>query len=268
MKHWLRKAAIRITANQPAQALMEKTVRRLQFLMGIGAGSYVDSSGEQILSQRLEELGDPERPLTVFDVGANKGQFARMMIQGLHRDFRLHCFEPGQKTFEELSGNFQHDSRLVLNRFALGSEPGRVLLHYDEPGSGLASVYPRSLEHLPRLRFEQSEEVEVRTLDEYCQGKNVERIDLLKIDTEGHELEVLKGAEKAFAEGRVGMVSFEFGGCNIDSRTYLKDFMRFFSRFGEYRLYRITPSGFVVPVTHYREDREQFGVTNYLVEYG
>jgi hypothetical protein len=93
----------------------------------------------------------------------------------------------------------------------------------------------------------------------------VGRIDLLKIDVEGHELEVLRGAESLFAGRGVRMVTFEFGGCDIDSRTFFQDFWYFFRERGMGRLFRITPSGYLAPIRHYREADEQFRTTNFLV---
>lgn len=265
IKDWVRSAAIQLTANERAQELLERTVRRLHLLMGIGAGSYVASSGESALAGKLEKLRAPGQPLCVFDVGANKGQFATTLLAGLAGDVCIHCFEPATKTFEMLTTSFGNDRRFVLNNFALGSQSGSARLHFDEPGSGLASVYERRLDHQPTLRLSQSEEIRVRTVDEYCAERKIDRIDLLKIDAEGHELHVLHGAEQSLAQHKVRMISFEFGGCNIDSRTYFQDFFHLFRKLEGARLYRITPSGFVMPVTGYRDDREQFGVTNYLV---
>ena len=69
----------------------------------------------------------------------------------------------------------------------------------------------------------------------------MEDIDLLKLDVEGHELEVLRGGVRMFAQRRVKMVSFEFGGCNIDSRTYFRDFYYFFQENGLQDIFRMVP---------------------------
>jgi len=265
VKNWLKRAAIRLTANESAQILLERAVRRLNFLMGVGAGSYVESSGELALADKLEAYRAPDRPLCVFDVGANRGQFATMLQARLRGAFAMHCFEPARETFAQLCESLGEDRRFVLNNFALGSRAGTTRLHYDKAGSGLASVYKRRLDHQRGLEFTQSEEIPIRTLDDYCAEHRIERIDLLKVDVEGHELDVLNGAARTLSERKIKMVSFEFGGCNIDSRTYFQDFHQLFSKLPGTRMYRITPSGFVMPLSGYREDREQFGVTNYLV---
>jgi hypothetical protein len=65
------------------------------------------------------------------------------------------------------------------------------------------------------------------------------------------------------SEGKVNAVTFEFGGCNIDSRTYFQDFFYFFDDAGM-DLFRIHPSGRAIPIPQYREIQEQFRTTNYL----
>ena len=51
--------------------------------------------------------------------------------------------------------------------------------------------------------------VEVETIDQFCQEKNIGRIDILKLDTQGFELEVLKGAEYAIGTKKIGLVYLE-----------------------------------------------------------
>jgi hypothetical protein len=57
------------------------------------------------------------------------------------------------------------------------------------------------------------------------------------------------------------MIQFEFGGCNIDSRTYFKDFYELLSL--KYRLFRLTVDG-MVPIDRYHERHEQFTTTNFI----
>lgn len=82
---------------------------------------------------------------------------------------------------------------MILNNFALSKARGKSTLYYDKAGSGLASLTKRDLSHINRS-FESSEDVLVETLDAYCEKNNIAFIDLLKIDVEGHELDVLSGA--------------------------------------------------------------------------
>jgi FkbM family methyltransferase len=234
------------------------------YIMGVGAGGRVESSGEAAISQKLLALPRQNRDLCIFDVGANQGQFLEMIAAGLRGiPFRVHAFEPSATSFETLREKSRTLSGVTLNNIALGREPGHAELFYERAGSGLASLYKRRLDHFA-IDFSQSDRVRVETLDRYCTEFGIQRIDLLKLDVEGHELEVLRGSERMFSERRIGIVSFEFGGCNIDSRTFLQDFYYFFQERGM-TMFRITPSGYLWPIRKYQEMDEQFRTTNFIV---
>lgn len=258
----MKRLAIRLMSNGIAQQALERGVTRAQFLLGIGAGDDVATSGESALFRRLKaDTREPE-PLCVFDVGANRGQFLKLAVSELAGyPFSIHSFEPSAATFKMLAEVQGSDSRIVLNRFGLGRAKGELTLYYDQPGSGLASLTKRRLDHFGTA-FSQSERVTIETLDGYCEGRGIKHVDLLKMDVEGHELDVLLGAQRMLA-GSVSMVAFEFGGCNIDTRTYFQDFFYFFQGCGM-SLYRLTPSGFLFPISKYLEQFEQFRTTNFV----
>jgi hypothetical protein len=114
--------------------------------------------------------------------------------------------------------------------------------------------------------MDRREKIRLTTLDDYCSEASIAQIELLKMDVEGHELDVLNGSVRMFSERRVRWVSFEFGGCNIDSRTFLQDFYYFFKAHGMEEFFRILPSGECQKINSYRESLEQFVTTNFLVK--
>jgi FkbM family methyltransferase len=234
--------------------------------MGIGSGSSVDLSGETILVNKLKEVyANSGHSLCVFDVGSNKGQFLKMILEGLQDiPFSVHAFEPSRHTFVSLSENIKSNLNIQLNNFGLGKERGEFELFYNEIGSGLASLSKRRLEHFG-IDFKYSEKVRIDTLDNYCGNQKVRNIDLLKLDVEGHELDALQGGIQMFQGKRIRMVTFEFGGCNIDTRTYFQDFWYFFKKIGMGSILRIAPSGYMEPLLQYKEEYEQFRTTNFLV---
>jgi len=255
----------RLSSSARLQRLLQRNIVLSQYLIGIGSGAPVGPSGEAVLVQKLKELQTPTRPLCIFDVGANKGEFVSLIAQGLEGvPFQIHAFEPSRHTYQVLRENFGHSRTVIPNHCGLGKEAGECELFYDRPGSGLASLYRRKLDHYG-IDLRASETVRIDTLDNYCQSGAVEFIDLLKLDVEGHEMDVLKGARRMFREQRIAMVSFEFGGCNIDSRTYFRDFYFFFHDVGMDRIFRILPSGGLMPIREYHERHEQFLPTNFLV---
>src|SRR5262249_48122250 len=154
---------------------------------------------------------------------------------------------------------FGRNENMRLNKSALGKTPGTQPLYQDRSGSPLSSFYRRKLDHVD-IAFDKQETAAVTTLDSYCDTKGIDRVDLLKLDVEGPELDALEGSRHLLEARRIRFVSFEFGGANIDSRTYLQDFFRLFEGYGM-RLFRITPSGYFREISQYHELHEQFSTT-------
>ena len=252
-----------ITNNRYGQALLEYVAIGAQYLQGIGSGSSVSQSGEIAVFTKLKDSLRSKEELCVFDVGANKGQFLALAHSCLaDRRFRIHSFEPSRETYQLLCENAGKYNDAVLNNCGLGRELGERELFYDAVGSGLASLTKRNLDHAG-IKMELSEKVKILTIDDYCNGKQIEQIDLLKIDVEGHELDVLAGGKGMFSKSAIGMVTFEFGGCNIDTRTFLQDYFAFFKQH-QMRVARITPAGYLHDLDSYRESFEQFRTTNFI----
>lgn len=250
-----------LTASRFAQRVLQKNVQFSQELMGIGTGAGVAASGETVILGTLKKHA--RGPYRIFDVGSNRGQFLSMALDHMRGEqVEVHCFEPGKKTFEQLTATAAGKTGVHLNNIGLGAAQSEAVLHYDHAGSEIASLTKRNLEHLG-MSHEGSETVIIDTVDNYCAAKGIDRIDLLKVDIEGHELDCFKGAESMFDKRAIGLVTLEFGGANIDTRTYFRDFWYFFEPLGM-DLYRITPSGYLFKVEHYYETQEQFMTTNFL----
>lgn len=254
------------TRSSLVQRFMERAIAYAQGHLGIGSGADVLFSGESAIFKKLLDRtpGKPEG-FCVFDVGSNQGQFLFLIDQHMGMTPReVHCFEPSRQPYEKLCDVAEGRPDVTLNHFALGRSSGEVDLFSNEEGSGLASLSKRRLDHFG-LDFNYHERIKIETLDAYCLENGIDHIDLLKLDVEGHELDVLKGAERMFSERRIGMVTFEFGGCNIDSRTFFQDFYYFFTSHGMSSIFRILPTGTLQPIRKYAETLEQFRTTNFLV---
>ncbi len=249
-----------ITGNNICQKYIARKIRKSQILAGIGSGGNVENSGEKSILKKLKSV--KQDSYCLFDVGANKGDFTKMILDFFNNDtIEVHSFEPSKATFELLSNNIKSD-KAILNNKGLGKEAGTFPFYTDFPGSGAASLTERNLDHLG-VDFDYSEDVLIDTLDDYCLANNIKDIDLLKIDVEGHELDVLEGSKEMLKRKMIKMISFEFGGCNIDTRTFLRDFYYLLNEFG-FLLYRITPSGYFYLLDSYTEKIELFRTTNFL----
>ena len=137
-----------------------------------------------------------------------------------------------------------------------------ISIFKEKESSRIASVYHRRLDHFDiDMKFQ--EDCQFATVDEFCAANQIDRIHFLKIDVEGHELAVLRGANRMIGGGKVDYIQFEFGGCNIDSRTFFQDF--WYMLHNQYDIYRIVPTG-LYPIKKYTETREIFLCSNYLAE--
>lgn len=207
-----------------------------------------------------ERLGSSQ---LVFDVGANVGKWAALALE-INPDLRLHCFEPSKPTFQKLLAN-NFPKTVTCNNLALGSAPGENTLYVFEEGSGLNSLYERrGLEDGWNLETQKkTETIRLETLDRYCAQHSIAEIDFLKLDVEGHELEVFRGAKEALETGRVKAIQFEYGGCNIDARVLLRDVFEFFQSY-RYIFYKIYP-GELRRVARYDQRLENFQYQNWAI---
>jgi FkbM family methyltransferase len=254
-------ALAQLARSRLVQRSLERLISYAQSHLGIGSGADVLFSGEGVVFEELRKLAGPT---CIFDVGANQGQFLRLIDEGLKAPCQVHCFEPSNYSHGILRKFAGDRADVTVNHFGLGRSAGEFDLFCNEDGSGLASLSKRQLDH-HGIDFGLRERVRIETLDAYCAERGIEGIDLLKLDVEGHELDVLNGGERMFSERRVRMVMFEFGGCNIDSRTFFRDFYHFFRAHGMSSTFRILPAGVLQPIEGYTEALEQFRTTNFLV---
>jgi len=205
-------------------------------LNGLGILNYYNYklSGEKYFISKILPKYLPKRSV-LFDVGANVGNYSSELIKQFP-DASLHVFEPHPKTFEILSKKVFLNST-SLNNLALSSEEGKIQLfdYAERDGSSHASVVRGVIENI-HSGDSMVHEVNKKTLDDYIKINNIDNIDLLKIDVEGHELEVLKGAKNILKESKVKIVQLEFNEMNVESRTYLMDFRKELKGFNFYRL--------------------------------
>jgi FkbM family methyltransferase len=230
--------------------------------MNYGNSAEFKESGELNTIQYIINKYSKFDKLTIFGVGANIGKYSAAIYPLFGDRSLLYSFEPSRKTFEKLIKNTSHINK--INPFNIGFsdiEEDKILFS-NEAESGLASVYEREISH-HGIKMSLREKITLSTLDNFCKINNISTIHFLKLDVEGHEISVLNGANQMLQLGKIDFIQFEFGGCNIDSRTFFRDFYHLLNE--KYKIYRILKND-LIEINQYSEMNEIFITTNYLAE--
>lgn len=150
---------------------------------------------------KLISVGAP----VVIDVGSNSGQ-SMLAFRRLFPNSKIHCFEPSQSTFRELAEAAKLLPNVTLNNYAVGQAcEAREFFEYNH--SVMNSLHKPGMQNWsePKVAYP----VKVVTIDDYCNNAGLPRIDLLKVDTQGHDLEVIQSAPNMMKAGSIRLIMCE-----------------------------------------------------------
>lgn len=248
----------RLLANPRTEQLSLLADAYLCILLGKGAGSGWALDVEVKAAASVIHHQSP----VIFDVGANTGEWSLSIRKHCPEAARLFLFEPQPACQQIIENSRIPNSTLIPH--AVSSSSGKTIeLFVGKEASGLASLHQRRDSYFDAIGFSVIEVTTV-TIDDVVEEHGLDRIDLLKMDVEGHELSVLEGAIQNLERGRVRALTFEFGSGNINSRTFFHDFWDLLTPLG-FKIFRILPSGRLMLIANYYEDCEYFrGVSNYI----
>ncbi len=183
----------------------------------------------------LDIIRSREEINIVFDVGANIGQTALSFNKAFPKA-KIYSFEPVKSTYDTLVKNCSNALNIRPENTALGTEKGtlNISINEDSEVNSLYNVTDRSSDF--------SEIILVESGNNYCASKNIQCIDLLKIDTEGFELHVLKGFDSSFLRDQIKFIYCEVGFDREDRyKTHFSDIEAYLKDLG------FVTSGFYEP---------------------
>jgi FkbM family methyltransferase len=161
----------------------------------------------QALAKHFPEFA----PATIFDVGANEGKTSLALAKAFP-GATIYAFEPVASTFAALTARVNAEDRIRPFQLALGRRPGPVKMRIKG-----ASVSNRIARWRDLLKTKEG--ARMTSGDDFCAKHGIGQIDFLKIDAEGHDLEVLRGFRAMLKAGSVDLVEAEVG-MNPENRLH------------------------------------------------
>lgn len=254
----MKQTLIQLISRPWLQPFWEKTLKLCHAGMNVGGGYTIRDSGEkQALHWYFTKVNKKDN-YCVFDVGASHGEFTNDVIDILGNKASIYCFEPQTKCYDILVNKFSHQNNVSIFNFALSKENATGNIYFSSEGEAIASLTPNIL--IKNAGDVRQNEIAIKTLDSFCADKSISEIDFLKIDVEGHEIDVLLGSERMLA-GAIKCIQFEFGQTCLSTRIFMHDFFELLN--DKYEFYRVLKNG-VYKIKDYHYGLEIFKITNFL----
>jgi FkbM family methyltransferase len=148
----------------------------------------------------------------IFDIGASIGQTASQYRTCFPRA-KINCFEPIDVSLNQLKERFSNDSKTQCFQIALTCSEGEKTFYLNK-GPETSSLLPSTQESSKWAAADLMENVRslsvpTTTLDAFCQKAGINKIDILKMDTQGAELSILKGAANLLSTEKIGIIYSE-----------------------------------------------------------
>lgn len=218
-------------------------------------------SGESYLIKTILKKEILNKKPVLFDVGANQGDYSKMLSETFPAA-KIFAIEPTLTAYKRLQKNLSASNVEMFNiGFSFEKSTNKIYSYKDDLGSSHSSIFKEVFTKIHHTEQPVAEMLfECTTIDEFCIMANINFIDFIKIDTEGNELNILKGGARMITENKIRFIQFEFNEMNIISRVFLKDF---YDILKQYDFYRISERK-LIPLGAYNSINEIFKFQNIL----
>lgn len=246
--------------------LGRKNLVRLARFLNNGSRLDVENNpktnGETIVQSTILECLKHNEKICIFDIGANIGTWTHSLFDHTSKTSSIfvHAFEPCTETYSTLTTNlisWKLTDNIKSNKLALSSSVGKRPFYSLGPNVGANSLFPPVDANKCA-----AESVQTETIDSYCLTNNISHIDFIKIDAEGHDMDVIYGGNNMFASGAIDFLQFEYNYRWIDGRHFLRDAFELLLPL-DFIIGKITPKG-IEFYPNWDYELETFVEANYL----
>lgn len=195
-----------------------------------------DIGGENFF---LSSILPKSNPKICIDIGAAEGNYTKKLLQ--FTNSKVISFEPVLMQFEKLKENTKNfgERSIIVNK-GIGEKSDKLYIHFDPNNLNKAS-FSEEIKRVPYVDNNQKSEINVISLDYYLNENNIDSLDFIKIDTEGYELEVLKGAMRSIEKYKPKYIQIEFNWHQLFRNTSINYFFDLLPP--TYDLYQLIPNG-------------------------
>ncbi len=172
---------------------------------------------EKKILLEIKKIFSNKSQISIIDVGAHKGEY----ILNILKNFKVkqgYCFEPNPSVFRILQNNIKNKKNIEFINFGVSNSSGKIKfnVNIESSSSSINNLNEKSNYYKKKfylLNFFNTSnvtkviDIEVLTLDNFMKKKGIIQIDLLKIDTEGYEMQVLKGLQDKIK--KIKLIHFE-----------------------------------------------------------
>jgi FkbM family methyltransferase len=234
--------------------IVQLVLRKIQEISGSRVGLWIQRASYAVYRQscnpgyhfsnngELRVLGvlPQVTALTVLDVGANTGHWSIACSDSCNNRATIYAFEPGDQNYARLKNTIENRANIVPINLGLSDADATMEMLISDGTSVKSSVETSSARNLNTgvTDFHQEPHQFIRG-DVFCKKQGLNRIDFLKIDTEGHDYKVLLGFSDMISSGRVDVIQFEYNRLNVYVKSMLMDFYNLLNK-------QLTTDGYLI----------------------
>lgn len=175
--------------------------------------------------------------IIIFDIGANKGQSINR-FRSIFKNSIIHSFEPDEECCKIIKNKYKNDKDIFINQVAASNFNDKKNLNFYYHSTD-NSFYKKNDDKIVK-----TSQVQTLKLDDYIKDKNIEKIHILKIDTQSYNKEVIEGLKKTLSEKRVDIIEIEINlGQNYEKKNSFFEIENFLQN---YQLAGINKSGSIL----------------------